>query len=206
MSHEGPSLDVPDSSKKRRLSNFEDCRDEDIDVNGDGSELLPTVRPFQPIHLLSDPWIRAGTTTQMITLVICVPSGTRSFHTRVVDDGQFLELKVDWPGPMVDIQWMHKKWLQEKKSMDGTTSYAPSMQSYHPKILALESALKKYRDHSSAAVKSYARFRLPFSVQPTLEKHTLGFQDSGAELIQLDMTAFVENYDIKNDTATFDKI
>lgn len=67
-----------------------------------------------------------------------------------------------------NIQWMHRKWLREDKSADSATSCAASMQYQHPKILALEAALRKYRDHSSAVVKSYAQFSLPFAVKSTL--------------------------------------
>lgn len=54
------------------------------------------------------------------------------------------------------------------------------VQNYQTKILSLGAALNNHRDHSTATVSTYSRFSLPFAVQPTVLKHNIGYQYSGA--------------------------
>ena len=55
--------------------------------------------------------------TKRVTLAIVLPSGVTCgrFSTRVVDGGEYLELRVLWPTPLVDIAMMHKKWIIPKE-------------------------------------------------------------------------------------------
>lgn len=170
--------------------------------DGDGSESQISRSTFTPIAFLSEPWRNPGTATQMITLTIQLPSGTKSFYSRIVDDGDFVELKVQWASAMVDVDVLHRKWLQPKqKSNLGSSS---AIQRYHPKILAIESALKTFREHSTSTICSYARIQLPFCVQPEPTKHNLSFSDESTLIHQIDMTAFTDDYDVKEDTPNFE--
>lgn len=56
-------------------------------------------------------WQEPGTTIPRLTVAIVLPSGVGAgdFKYRVVEEGNVLELTVDWPKPLVDITCMHKK-------------------------------------------------------------------------------------------------
>ena len=86
---------------------------------------------------MTSTWIEPVTTTKRITLATVLPSGIGSgeLSVRVVDGGEYVELAVMWPEPLVDLQVMHKKWL----NADGRDRLLP----YHPKYLGFEAALKK---------------------------------------------------------------
>lgn len=61
--------------------------------------------------------IKAGTTSQIITIIICMPSGTWTFQASKVDEDHFVELKVYRPGPMVDAQWMYWKFFMRRENL-----------------------------------------------------------------------------------------
>lgn len=106
--------------KKRRLSSAQAKDDLRIDtlVDGDGFEFLSGNISFTQVHFMPENWLRTDTRTGMITLTILIPYGTSSFRTRVVDYGDYVELMVDWAGPMMDIKWMLRKWHVLQKEND----------------------------------------------------------------------------------------
>lgn len=53
---------------------------------------------------------------------------------------------------------------------------------------------------------SYAIVHLPFSIQPEPEKFNSSFNDGSALVQQIDMTAFVDDYDVKEDTPKFEAV
>jgi len=63
-----------------------------------------------PLYMLYV-WQEPGTTAKRISVAIILPSGVDSggFQVRVIEDGDVLQLTVDWPRPLVDISFMHKK-------------------------------------------------------------------------------------------------
>lgn len=68
-----------------------------------------------------------------------LPSGTKSFNSRIVDDGKYVERKVQLGNLIFDVEILHWKWLQPKTEyMNQSIS---SIERYHPKILQIESAL-----------------------------------------------------------------
>lgn len=105
----------PSPSKKHRadevLASFpsDDLEDE---VKVIVPEILSPSKYFMPLGL-SSYWEEAVTTCQMVSIAIVLPSGVSNFDVSVVDDGDVLLLDVDWPKPLVDIEYMHAKWLKE---------------------------------------------------------------------------------------------
>lgn len=184
-------------NKKRRSSDGDPQS-----VNSFGQELLLGDTSFKPISFLSDSWIKPSSTTKMISLIVCLPSGVRKFFVRVVDDGNYVELKVEWPGPLVDPEWLFRKFLSSGIAPNGD-KIPPTMEPYHPKILALQAALRKFREHSSESIYSHARFSLPFQCQPTIEKCNFAYKDCNSLVVVCDMTAFVDQYDIQEDKDDF---
>jgi len=189
------------------LRSGESVRDVEFRVNdsddsdgGAGSELTAGERQLRPLYLLSR-WVEPGTTTKMVSVAIVLPSGVGAgdFSVRVVDSGQFLELTVQWPAALVDIEVMHRKWLR----MIGNGGF----QKYHPKYLGFEAALKKLRERNSDKVESSARIPLPFPVLSHFHgKYNLAWTDSNVRMLYVDLRAFIEDYAVVNDKDSFEVV
>lgn len=67
-----------------------------------------------PIVFVCDPRREQGTAAQIITLTIQLGSGTYSFYSRIVDNDDSVQLKVQWATPIVNVEILHRKWLQPK--------------------------------------------------------------------------------------------
>ena len=67
---------------------------------------------FIPLYLMSE-WQEPRTTLQRLSVAIILPSGIGpgQFKLKIVDEGDCLELTVDWQTPLIDISIMHKKGL-----------------------------------------------------------------------------------------------
>lgn len=53
---------------------------------------------------------------------------------------------------------------------------------------------------------SFATVHLPFRVQPKPKKFNLCFNDGATLVHQMDKTAFLDDYDLKEDTQKFEKV
>lgn len=128
---------------------------------------------FAPLYLISQ-WQEPGTTTARLTVAIILPSviGADDFKLRVIEDGDILELTVDWPRPLVGISFMHKKWMLLSDS--GKSSFT----NYHPKFLGFEGTLRQLRSNMNDNVTSVARIPLPISVQTQIKDlHNIAWKD-----------------------------
>ena len=101
-------------NKKRRLIE-EECEesDEDSDSNSAiGVELVEADHSFRPLYLKSI-WTEPRTMTKRVSLAIVLPSGVECgrFFARVVEGGEFVEMTFRWPGPLVNPEYLHKKWI-----------------------------------------------------------------------------------------------
>lgn len=70
----------------------------------------------QPLHIVSS-WIEPGTTTRRMTVATFLPSGVSigQFSVQVANDGCALKFKMIWPGALVNLVYLHLKWLQSNK-------------------------------------------------------------------------------------------
>lgn len=179
------------------MTDLDDPGNADVE-DGVGTELVLGERSFRPLYLISE-WNEPATMTRRISVAILLPSGVGSgdFTLRVVDGGEFLELTVCWPPTLIDLEIMHKKWLRPD---------APGgFQTYHPKLIGFESALKAMRSHSSEIIESTARIRLPFPVQTHIDgKFNLAWRDNSSKMVYVDLKAFVEDYAILKDAEEFE--
>lgn len=161
--------------------------------------LLATPAPqFNPLHLTSY-WVEPGTTNRMVSVAIVLPSGVgpEDFSVRVVEGGRELELKVEWPVPLVNLEMLHKKWTDSNKP--------DRMEKYHPKFLGFEACLKKFRQHSRHIVESIARFALPFPVQTHIvNQYPLGWLQSACRMIYVDLKAYEEEYALERNENSFE--
>lgn len=149
---------------------------------------------FIPLYLMSE-WQEPRTTLKCLTIAIILPSGVGPGHFKlqVVEEGECLEVTVDWPSPLTDIPMMHKKW------------FGNGLSDVHPKILGFESALKMLRTNRIDAVRSTARIGLPFTVQPNLNgQHNLAWRDNSTRMVYLDLKAVVDDYANINDIQDFE--
>lgn len=102
--------------------------------------------------------------------------------------GRVLELVVEWPKPMIDLTLLHKKWLDPSNQVN-------RIESYHPKFLGFEAALKSHRENRSERVESTATIALPFSVQTHIdERSNLGWYEQAARVLYIDLKANEDNY------------
>lgn len=147
---------------------------------------------YVPLHLISY-WQEPGTTLPRLTIAIVLPSGAGPgyFKYWVIEEGNVLELTVDWSQPLIDISCMHKKWLVRPGSTFNT---------FHPKYFGFEAALRKLRQTMSSTVSSVARIGLSITVQTYIEvqdKHNLAWLDN--------TTRMVYEYSVIKETSEFEE-
>lgn len=176
----------------------------DVDSDVEPEELIhgmhnstpPAV--FNPLHL-KPVWVEPGTTTNMVSFAILLPSGIGpgDFSLRVLQGGRELQLEVKWPHPLIDLPLLHKKWIMSSKE--------DRMETYHPKFLGFEASLKQFRERATDCVLSRARFILPFPVQAHIEgRHNLGWVDNLCRIVYVDLKAHEEQYSIVQDENCFE--
>lgn len=196
--------------KRRRLSvpagpaiETED-ENESLVHDGDGAELTIGEAFFKPLNIVGV-WEEPGTKTKRISVVIVLPSGVNKhdFSLSVPDSGRMLELRVTWPDPLVNLRELHQKWL---RPLDASSSLSEPFTMFHPKVLALEDALKKKREHANDIVSSTARIPLPFAVQTHIEaKSNLFFKSTGTKILYVELKAMAESYGVTYDKDDFEE-
>lgn len=89
----------------------------------------------------------------------------------------------------------HKKWLQSESQF----------QLYHLKVSGFEKNLKNLRKRNKDLIESYAKLALPFSVQSQVVcKKNLGWKDSTAQIVYVDLRTSMEDYVVLNDVDDFE--
>jgi len=173
---------------------------DDVEPVGAGAELTIGESFFKPLYIVGE-WEEPGTKTKRLTLALVLPSGVNKsdFTLQVLEGGLTLELTVQWPAPLIDLNLLHQKWLREAKKDEDCP-----FTMFHPKVLSLEDALKKKRKRAADSVTSTARILLPFAVQTHIESKTnLAFKDSGTKLVYVDLKAMAETYAVVKDNDEF---
>lgn len=64
--------------------------------------------------------------------------GAGGFCAKVVEGGEFIELVIRCPTAIVDVEILHKKWLQSKVAEE-------RIEGYPPKIIGFQNALRGLR-------------------------------------------------------------
>ncbi|MEM6687231.1 MAG: hypothetical protein AAF617_15725 [Bacteroidota bacterium] len=157
-------------------------------------------KTFVPLYLISQ-WQEPVTTTKRVTVAIILPSGVGvgAFKVRVIEEGDVLELTVNWPKPLVDIEFMHRKWMSQDEGKLVT--------SVSPKLLGFEKTLRQMRNNRSETVSSVARIGLPITVQSHIEsKYNIAWKDDHSRMVYVDLKAVVDDYATVNDTNDFDVV
>lgn len=148
-------------------------------VNSLVQELSRGDDSFTLISLMPKSWIKPCSTTKMISLNVCLPSGVQKFSIRPVDDGNYLGLEKKRPGPSVDFEWLFRKFLSSEISLneDKNTIFNGSIPF---KNIGSSSCISKFL---LAFIRNYlrrysnARVSLPFQCQPTIEKSNFTHKD-----------------------------
>lgn len=86
-------------------------------LNTSVTSIKPLDNLFIPHHVLSV-WQEPGTTVRYITVAIILSPGVEKgdFSVKIIEKGKVLELKVDWPDHLIGIRFMHRKWINDRKS------------------------------------------------------------------------------------------
>ena len=169
----------------------------EIEVSSVPNKITPE-KSFVPLYLISQ-WQEPETTTQRVTVAIILPSGIQagSFKTRVIEEGDVLEMTVDWPRPLVDIEFMHRKWINNCSENGFTT--------YHPKFLGFEATLRQMCENRSDTVRSVARIGLPITVQAHItDTNNIEFHDDTSRMVYIDLKAIEEDYAVVKNTSEFE--
>ena len=135
-----------------------------IDVDEDDGKVQ--LCQWSPIYLLSE-WKMPKIRTKWICAAILLPSGVceEDFQASVSEDGLFIEISVQWPAPIVDIDLLHKYWVD--------TSLQTGFELFHPRVTGFEETLSRHRPRASEKVLYSARIRLPFVVLPHIVEHEI---------------------------------
>ena len=139
--------------------------------------------------------------TNRVSLAIVLPSGVEygGFFARVVEGGEFVELKVCLSGPMVNLEYLNKNWVVSSEDNQ-------RIEPYHPKIIGFQNSLKDLRWAAADNVESTGRIPLPFSVQTHIEeKFNLAWRDLTVRILYLRLKATIESYAIVKDSDAFEK-
>ena len=184
------------TSKKRRLSvgNEETLGEEESDDRSPVSpkETMLALDPLRvkPMCAIST-WVEPDTTTKRITVAVILPSGVgkSDFKVRVPEGGMCVELYFTWPNALVDVATMHRKWLR--------TEVSDRFERYHPKCVGFDEFFKELRSTTLDEIESVAEIPLPFAVESHIDQtHNLGWLDSSARMIYIDLKAAAEKHAI----------
>lgn len=118
------------------------------------------------------------TKTNNVLVVASIPSGAVNGFIDVNDAGTEVTITFDWPKPL----------YQAEKLFKGT-------QQYHPKVIAMEDALRSMRAHINTAPKSCITLKLPIRVQTgsgTWNKSTV--KDGDALVAVAEFAGYIADY------------
>lgn len=100
-----------------------------------------------------------------------------------------LELIVDWPPFLTDLDMLHKKWL--------FSSGVDHIRKYHPKYLEFECTLKVFFEHKSDSTRSKAHLLCPFPVETQMvSNHNLDWKDRSSRVVYIVLKSHSEDYAI----------
>lgn len=185
-------------SKKRRTGERNDSSSSSESVREPLTVERSTNHVFQPLSLISV-WTEPGSTTRCVSVAVLLPSGIDAGHfaVRVAEGGRQLDVNVQWPSALSNLEQLHRKWL--------TAEGSDKMEMYHPKYLGFENALKAHRERCVDTVESSARITLPFAVQTHVYgKYNLGWRENTARMVYIDLKAYEEHYGILQDDNSFE--
>ncbi|KAI0557039.1 hypothetical protein FGB62_176g05 [Gracilaria domingensis] len=149
LNHRSCSENTADILERRKPNTSNSCEAsvEDDDISEEkpllrpreGVEILLAPNEFKPLYLLSV-WTDPKTTQQKISCAIILPSGVGKgeFGLHVVNGGDILEVRVCWPRPLVDIDFLYKTWLDTNV-----------MDTSHPRFGGFHNSLKRFRERRS---------------------------------------------------------
>ena len=105
---------------------------------GIGEEFIVREMVVKPLYMVSA-MKEPVSMNNCVSVVVCLPSGVGrgNFSFRVVNEGAFLEVCVEWPTLLTTVLLLYRRRLM--------WGVAGVLEPYHPKILGFESALKELR-------------------------------------------------------------
>ena len=114
----------------------------------------------------------------------------RKIQDRVIEGGDVLEMTVDWSCSLVDIEFMHRKWINSC-SENGFTAY-------HTKFLGFEATIRQIRENRSDTVRFVAQIGLPITVQEHItDTNNIEFHDGTSRMVYINLKA-IEDAVVKN--------
>lgn len=185
--------------RSREQAGLVDPTEEDSRDEAPSEVKVAKVTSFTPLHVTAC-WKEPGTTTDIYTVVLLLPSGVsaKTFLFKVLEEGRILELTVDWPRPLSDVEMMHTEWL--------TPGATNGFTEYHPRVVAVDNALKELRKHSHQKIKAVARFDIPFAVRKDFYNQENFEFEGSCKMIYIELKAITADYAEVHDVKDFKRV
>jgi len=177
------------TSIKRHRSDIEMITD------SEESQRVSVTHENQPVivTVFKDPISQNDRVLALVTL----PSGAKDVQFNLSPDGRSAIVDYEWPKALYTMDDLFRRWIDKKE-----------LQIYHPKIIAVQSELEKFRDTVDQAPRGSIHISLPIEVQTatsTWSKTGIKRTD-GVMMLLVELMAHQKAYTVKQtDTAlTFD--
>ena len=119
----------------------------------------------------------------------------------VENGGLVLKLTVQWPSVMLDMPFLHSKWLKSQNS------HIRPFKKFDSQFLAFEAALRGLRERVTDVIESASRFPLLFPVETHVNSITpLSHSESVSRVFYVTLRAYAESYTVVNNATEFTEI
>lgn len=129
-----------------------------------------------------------GDQCDKVTAMIIMPGGTQNVSVNISEDDLSANIKYKWSKTMYDMEDVYSKMLA-----------ANTITLHHPRILAINTGLTKYRSRIDEAPESCIKIDFPIKVQTSAGSWSkFGVRrGDGTQIMVLDLTGFVKSYNTK---------
>lgn len=157
---------------------FENLKEEDCE----------NVASYWGANYIISHWIEPSTTIARLNVAVLLPSGTKesNFKVGILPHGRVLEVSINFPSPLINMQLMHKYFITRSGTFDAAeVSLA---------INGFEKALKSRREHMDSDVINTTQIVLPFKVSTDFSYHYLGWQGDSTLIVYVKLHSHRDAY------------
>lgn len=161
-----------------------------IELNQDeceGDKLLNEYN-FERAPLLCEIYRDPDTKNEICIIAVAMFAGATNISFELTEDCRKIKIYFEWPNGMFTIKDIFK-------------SFDPPVPNYHPRYLALENALERYRKSLDTIPNGVIHVRLPIPVQnisSTWFKKLIN-TDGGSLIVFIELTGYQKQYTIKKE-------
>jgi len=183
--------------------NVEDYTDEepdaapgtDINAEASAAKIEPELL-WNPLYAITS-WKDPDTKENIVSVAILLPTGvgeqTNDLIIRIENE-RTLRIGVMWPRALSISEVLNRKWL--------TGNGVDSITSYHPRVMGFANFVERFQSKEGDPVFSWCSIDLPMPVKPDFTKHLIGFKNSKAIALYIDLMAPDRNFATKTEEFT----